>query len=247
VLLKTYRPTSPGRRFKRRLALRKYRVPRALSFGLHAGAGRGMWGHIVSYHRRNLAGSLLRRVNFTSVIRVPGRVVAMSKDGFRSAVLGLVRHSRGLMTYCLLPLGVAVGRRLNVARGLSSGRLLPFVLSHLRFGTQVYGIRQSFLGAVTYVRSAGCCAKVGHQSAAGTMVSLPSGEKRLFAHGSVAYLGRVGARLHYKECSGKAGLMRYQGRRPVVRGTAMNPVDHPHGGKSGPGRSSVSPWGRPTK
>lgn len=184
---------------------------------------------------------MLKRVNFSSVVRAPGRVIALGKDGFRSAVLGLVRHAGGLLTYCLLPLGVPVGRRLNTARGLTSNRLLPFLLSRLRFGTQVYGVRCSFLGDVTYVRSAGCSAKVCHQSAAGTMVSLPSGEKRLFARGSVAYLGRVGARLHYKECSGKAGLMRYRGRRPIVRGTAMNPVDHPHGGKSGPGRSSVSP------
>lgn len=206
-----------------------------------------MWGHIVSYHRRNLAGALLKRVNFSSVVRVPGRIVALSKDGFRSAVLGLVRYPKGLSAYCLLPLGAAVGRRLNVTRGLTSSRLLPFMLSRLRFGTQVYGIKQSMLGDMTYVRSAGCCAKVCHQSAGGTMVALPSGEKRLFARGSVAYLGRVGTHLHYKECPGKAGLMRYQGRRPVVRGTAMNPVDHPHGGKSGPGRSAVSPWGRPTK
>ena len=206
-----------------------------------------MWGHIVSYHRRNLAGALLKRVNFSGVIRVPGRVVALSKDSFRSAVLGLVRHTRGLLTYCLLPLGTLVGQRLNAARGLTSSRLLPFLLSRLRFGTQVYGIRGTVLGGMTYVRSAGCFAKVCHQSAAGTMVALPSGEKRLFGHGSVAYLGRVGTRFHYKECPGKAGLMKYRGRRPVVRGTAMNPVDHPHGGKSGPGRSSVSPWGRPTK
>ena len=206
-----------------------------------------MWGHIVSYHRRNLAGALLKRVNFSGVIRVSGRVVALSKDSFRSAVLGLVRHTKGLLTYCLLPLGTLVGQRLNAARGLTSSRLLPFLLSRLRFGTQVYGIRGTFLGGMTYVRSAGCFAKVCHQSAAGTMVALPSGEKRLFGHGSVAYLGRVGTRFHYKECPGKAGLMKYRGRRPVVRGTAMNPVDHPHGGKSGPGRSSVSPWGRPTK
>lgn len=225
----------------------KFAVPRALSFGLHAGAGRGMWGHIVSYHRRNLAGALLKRVNFLGVVRVPGRVVAMTKDVFRSAALGLVRYEGGLSAYCLLPLGAGVGYRVNSARGLTSSRLLPFLLSRLRFGTQVYGLRRSYVAGVTYVRAAGCFAKVGHQSAAGTAVTLPSGEKRLFAHGSVAYLGRVGKRFHYKECPGKAGLMRYSGRRPVVRGTAMNPVDHPHGGKSGPGRSSVSPWGRPTK
>lgn len=201
----------------------------------------------MSYHRRNLAGALLRRVNFLGVVKVPGRVVAVAKDVFRSAALGLVRYEGGLRAYCLLPLGVGVGYRVNAVRGLNSSRLLPFLLSRLRFGTQVYGLRRSLLEDMTYVRSAGCFAKVCHQGVAGTMVALPSGERRLFAHGSVAYLGRVGRRFHYKECPGKAGLMRYGGRRPVVRGTAMNPVDHPHGGKSGPGRSSVSPWGRPTK
>jgi large subunit ribosomal protein L2 len=206
-----------------------------------------MWGHIVSYHRRNLVSPLLKRVNFFGVVRVPGRVVALAKDVFRSAALGLVRYEGGLNAYCLLPLGVGVGYRVNAVRGLNNSRLLPFLLSRLRFGTQVYGIRRSFLEGMTFVRSAGCCAKVSHQGPLGTVVVLPSGEKRVFARGSVAYLGRVGKRFHYKECPGKAGLMRYGGRRPVVRGTAMNPVDHPHGGKSGPGRSSVSPWGRPTK
>lgn len=206
-----------------------------------------MWGHIVSYHRRNFVSPLLKRVNFVGIIRVPGRVVALAKDVFRSAALGLVRYEGGLSAYCLLPLGASVGYRVNAVRGLNSSRLLPFLLSKLRFGTQIYGIRPSFLSTMTYVRSAGCFAKVGHQGAQGTTVSLPSGEKRVFARGSVAYLGRVGKRFHYKECPGKAGLLRYSGRRPVVRGTAMNPVDHPHGGKSGPGRSSVSPWGRPTK
>lgn len=200
-----------------------------------------MWGHIVSYHRRNRAGALVKRVNFAGVVKAPGRVAALCKDSFRSAVLGVVRYVGGPTTYCLLPLGSAVGQRLNAVRGLASSRLLPFLLSRLRFGTPVYGIRRSFLGGMTFVRAAGCCAKVCHQSAAGTMIALPSGERRLFGPGSVAYLGRVGTRFHYKECPGKAGLMRYRGRRPVVRGTAMNPVDHPHGGKSGPGRSSVSP------
>jgi large subunit ribosomal protein L2 len=219
----------------------KFVAPRALSHGLHAGAGRGMWGHIVSYHRCNRDGVLLRRTNFVSVIRAPGRVVAVVRDGYRSAVLGLVRYAGGAQAYCLLPLGTSVGHRFNTQRGLSSNRLLPFLLSRLRFGTPVYGIRQSLLSDVTYVRSAGCSAKVCHQGPGGTMVALPSGQKRLFGRDSVAYLGRVGAQLHYKACPGKAGLMWYRGRRPVVRGTAMNPVDHPHGGKSGPGRSSVSP------
>lgn len=226
-------------RFRRRVIVGSEPAGR-LGVALRVGSGRGCGGQIVTRHRCSRGRTLLRRVNWCGVIRRPGRIVAMARDIFRSAAVGLVRYG-AIQAYCLLPAALEVGAAVNREEPFRCGPLLPQPLYRFRFGAVVHGLRRSPLSAPLIARAAGSAARIGQRLARGIAVTLPSGQKYFLPPSWAASAGAMGSALHYKAVWGNAGSLRRRGRRPAVRGTAMNPVDHPHGGKSGPGRSSVSP------
>jgi large subunit ribosomal protein L2 len=115
------------------------------------------------------------------------------------------------------------------------------LVGNIEFNQKIYNIMNDCKRGQQYVRAAGCYGKVIKQLGATTVIQLPSGKLKIFSKKAYATIGRVSKKFSYKEVKGKAGLNHYFGIRPTVRGTAMNVVDHPHGGKSGPSRSSVSP------
>ena len=253
MALKTYRPTSPGRRGMTGATfeeITKDKPEKSLLLPLKRKAGRNSQGRITVRHRGGGAKRRLRIIDFKrDKIGVPGRVAAIEYDPNRSARIALIFYVDGEKRYILAPLGLAVGTVIKSGRGaeIKPGNTLPLKL--IPSGTQIHNIEMQQGKGGQLVRSAGMAAQLVAKEGSYALIRLPSGESRRIHSECSATIGQVGNVDHQGIKLGKAGRKRWLGWRPTVRGSAMSPRDHPHGG--GEGRSPIgmpgpkTPWGKP--
>jgi len=253
VALKVYRPTSPGRRgmsgstFEE---ITKSRPEKSLLKPLKKRGGRNNQGRMTVRHRGGGAKRRLRIIDFRrDKIGVPGRVAAIEYDPNRSANIALIYYADGEKRYILAPLGLKVGDTVKSGSDaeIKLGNALPLRL--IPSGTLLHNIEMDKGRGGQMVRSAGAAAQLMAKEGRHVLVRLPSGEMRRVDSNCVATIGQVGNIDRRSIKMGKAGRRRWLGWRPTVRGSAMNPRDHPHGG--GEGRSPIglpgpkTPWGKP--
>ncbi len=253
MALKLYRPTSPGRRAMSGSTfeeITKDKPEKSLLRPLKKKAGRNNQGRITVRHRAGGAKRRLRVIDFKrDKIGVPGRVAAIEYDPNRSARIALIFYADGEKRYILAPMGLSVGATILSGEGapIRPGNTLP--LKSLPTGTQIHNIEMKKGKGGQLVRSAGGSAQLMAKEGDYAHVRLPSGEVRLVRGECMATVGQVGNVEHQGINLGKAGRKRWMGWRPTVRGSAMSPRDHPHGG--GEGRSPIgmpgpkTPWGKP--
>ena len=253
--LKSYRPTSPGRRGMTILtdeALTKKRPEKSLTkFHIRSGA-RNNDGRMTIRFRGSGHKRLYRQVDFKrNKVGISAKVTAIEYDPNRSARIALLSYADGEKRYILAPQGLKVGDALQSGPGaeVKPGNALP--LMSMPLGTTIHNIELKPGKGGQFIRSAGGFAQVMGRDAAYVQIRLKSGEMRRILGTCMATVGQVGNLDHENVSIGKAGRTRWLGWRPHVRGVVMNPVDHPHGGgegKSGQGNPHpVSPWGLPTK
>ena len=252
--IKTYNPTSPAIRFRTTLdnkELSTGRPLKRLTKSKKRISGRNNKGHITIRHRGGGHKRLYRVIDFRRDKReIPAKVVSLEYDPNRSARIALLAYSDGEKRYILAPEGLAVGA--SVVAGevadILVGNALP--LKSIPLGTMVHNIELKKGKGGQMARSAGTAAQLLAKEAGYAQLKLPSGETRMVGLDCYATIGQVGNLNSENVKLGKAGRKRWLGIRPTVRGVAMNPIDHPHGGGEGRtsgGRHPVSPWGMPTK
>jgi len=254
MAIKTYRPTSPGVRFMTRLEfteISKTQPEKRLTKGLTRTGGRNNEGHQTVRFRGGGHKRRYRTIDFRRDKRgVPARVAAIEYDPNRSARIALLHYADGEKRYILAPAGLEVGKKVIAAEkaDIVPGNALP--LKSIPLGSEIHNIELKPGAGGQIVRAAGTSAQLMAKEGKYATVRLPSGEMRMVLINCWATVGQVGNSDHGNVAVGKAGRTRWLGRRPHVRGTAMNPIDHPHGGGEGRtkgGRHPVSPWGQPTK
>jgi large subunit ribosomal protein L2 len=213
-------------------------------------AGRNNQGRITVRHRGGGAKRRLRLIDFKrDKIDVPGRVASIEYDPNRSARIALINYVDGEKRYIISPLGLNVDDIIKSGDNAEMGPGNTMPLSHIPSGTMIHNIEMERGRGGQLVRSAGGSAQLVAKEGEYTLVRLPSGEMRRFRSDCMATIGQVGNVDHQGTSLGKAGRKRWLGIRPTVRGSAMNPNDHPHGG--GEGRSPIglpgpkTPWGKP--
>jgi large subunit ribosomal protein L2 len=251
--IKKFKPTSPGRRF---MTVETFEdvtrdaPERSLVAPLKRHGGRNNYGRITTRHQ---GGGHKRRYRIIDFKRdkdgVPAKVAHIEYDPNRSARIALLHYADGEKRYIIAPLGLKVGDVVESGPGadIKAGNALP--LESIPTGTTVHNLELQPGRGAQLVRSAGASAQLQAKEKGYGVVRLPSGELRRIRLACRATVGEVGNPDHSNVDGGKAGRTRWRGVRPTVRGTAMNPVDHPHGGGEGKttaGRHPVTPWGVPT-
>jgi large subunit ribosomal protein L2 len=254
MAIKKYHPTSPGRRFRTSSTFEEItrdRPEKALLDKLVKKAGRNSRGRITTRHRGGGHKRRYRIIDFRRDKRgVPGKVSSIEYDPNRSARIALVTYADGDKRYILAPVGVQVGSPIVAGDDVDilPGNALP--LRSIPLGTMVHNVELKMGKGGQMVRSAGAAAQLLAKESGYAQLRLPSGEVRMVHLGCMATIGQVGNADHENVSLGKAGRRRHLGMRPTVRGVAMNPIDHPHGGgegKTSGGRHPCTPWGVPTK
>jgi large subunit ribosomal protein L2 len=252
--IKKYKPTSPGRRgmtgstFEE---ITKTKPERSLIVALRKKGGRNSYGRITVRHRGGGNKRYIRIVDFKrNKIDIPARVAAIEYDPNRSARLALLFYADGEKRYIIAPEGLKVDD--EIVSGPNSeikvGNSLP--IANIPVGTMIHNIEMKEGRGGQLVRAAGGAAQLLAKESSYAQIRLPSGEVRLIRQTCYATIGQVGNLDHNNIKLGKAGRKRHMGIRPTVRGSAMSPRDHPHGG--GEGRQPIgmpspkSPWGKPT-
>src|SRR5579884_2028422 len=250
--IRTYKPTSPGRRgmsvstFEE---ITRSKPERSLVEKKVSKAGRNNQGRITSRHR---GGGVKRRYRIIDFKRnkfgVPAKVFSIEYDPNRSARIALLHYVDGEKRYILAPNGLKVGDTLSSGpeAEIRVGNALP--LRNIPTGSMIHNIELNSGRGGQIVRSAGTAAQLMAKEGDYATLRLPSGEQRLVHLSCMATMGQVGNLDHENVKIGKAGRSRYLGRRPHVRGSVMNPVDHPHGGGEGRaprGGQPQTPWGKP--
>ena len=252
--VKNYKPTSPALREKTTLVfegLSKKRPERSLTVPVKRTGGRNNIGRVTSRwigggHKR-----LLRLIDFKRDKRdIPAKVAALEYDPNRSANIALLNYADGEKRYILAPLDLKVDDKVMAGEGadIKPGNALP--IRAIPVGTFIHNIEMQQGKGGVLVRTAGGFAQLMAKEGRHATVKLPSNEVRLVHQECYATVGQVGNLDHENVTIGKAGRTRWLGRLPRVRGVAMNPVDHPHGGgegKSKGGNHPTNPWGLPTK
>lgn len=255
MAIKHYKPTSPGVRQMTRIDFKKvlsgHRPEKTLVSGGKRDSGRNNRGRITTRHKGGGHKRRFRDVDFRFDKKdIPARIASIEYDPFRSAFIGLAIFNDGEKRYVVIPKTTKVGDTFLVSEKapVKTGNRLP--LKNIPVGTFVYNIALKTNGKAALARSAGNYAEVVAQDGGYTNVKLPSTEVRRVIDTAWASIGEVSNEEHRLVVYGKAGRTRWKGIRPTVRGTAMNPVDHPHGGgegRQGRGRRrAVSKWGKPT-
>jgi len=252
--VKTYKPTSPGRRGMTSLTFEEVtrtEPERSLLRPLHKRAGRNVYGRITVRHRGGGHKRQYRVIDFKrDKDDIPARVQSIEYDPNRSARIALLTYADGEKRYIIAPLGLQVGDTVMSGAGaeIRVGNALP--LERVPLGTLVHNIELYAGRGGQMVRSAGTSAQVLAKEGDYVTLRLPSGEARFVRKECMATIGQVGNVDHGNVKLGKAGRKRWLGYRPTVRGSAMSPRDHPHGG--GEGRAPIgmpspkSPWGKKT-
>jgi large subunit ribosomal protein L2 len=253
VPLKQYRPTSPGRRSMTGSSfeeITKGKPEKSLLAPLKKKGGRSNQGRITVRHRGGGAKRRLRIIDFKrDKLGVPGRVAAIEYDPNRSARIALIFYADGEKRYILAPNDLNVDDVIKSGEGaeLKPGNALPLKL--IPTGTMIHNIEMQPGKGGQLVRSAGASAQLMAKEGEYALIRMPSSEVRRIRSNCLATIGQVGNLDHRSISLGKAGRKRWMGVRPTVRGSAMNPRDHPHGG--GEGRSPIgmpgpkTPWGKP--
>lgn len=252
--IKKYRPTSPGRRFQTTsdyADVTTDRPEKSLLEPIAKSGGRNNKGRVTSRH---IGGGHKRRYRVIDFKRrkdgVPARVASIEYDPNRTARIALLHYVDGEKRYILAPLGLKVGDTVmsGAESDIKPGNSLP--LRDIPTGTIVHNIELHIGKGGQMCRSAGTGAQLMAKDGDHATLRLPSTEMRMVHMDCRATIGQIGNVEHENLTGGKAGRSRHKGVRPRVRGSAMNPVDHPHGGgegKSNSGRHPVTPWGMPTK
>lgn len=253
--LKKYKPTSPGRRFQTVSDFSEVtstEPEKSLLEPLHKRGGRNNNGRITTRHQGGGHKRRYRKIDFKrNKDGVPAKVATIEYDPNRSARIALLHYADGEKRYILAPDRLSVGD--TVISGpdadIKPGNALP--LEKIPTGTVVHAIELQPGKGAAIARSAGTSAQLMGKEGPNAILRMPSSEMRMVALACRATVGEVGNAEHANISVGKAGRNRHLGKRPSVRGTAMNPVDHPHGGGEGKnktaGRHPVTPWGVPTK
>jgi len=254
MALKQFNPTSPGRRqlvLVDKSELHKGRPEKRLVEGLTKSGGRGGNGRIAVRFRGGGAKRLYRIVDFKRrKFDVPATVERLEYDPNRSAFIALVKYADGELAYILAPQRLKAGDQVIASEkaDVKPGNAMP--LRGMPIGTIIHNVELKPLKGGQIARSAGAYAQLVGRDAGYAQIRLNSGELRMVMDSCMATVGAVSNPDHMNENLGKAGRARHKGRRPHVRGVAMNPIDHPHGGGEGRtsgGRHPVTPWGKPTK
>ena len=252
MAVKIFKPTSPGRRGMTGYTfeeITKKEPEKSLLMPLKKKAGRNNQGRITVRHRGGGSKRMLRIIDFKrDKVGIPGEVAAIEYDPNRSARIALIQYEDGEKRYILAPLGLKVGACIIAGSGAepTPGNAPP--VGEIPSGTMVHAIELQPGKGAQMVRSAGTAAQVMGKESKYTLLRLPSGEMRKVLSNCKATIGQVGNVDHQNISLGKAGRTRWLGRRPQVRGSAMSPRDHPHGGgegRSGIGMNPKTPWGKP--
>ncbi len=254
ALLKTYKPTSPGRRNYISILdpeLKKGGPEKSLVRPKSKTGGRNNYGRITSRHIGGGHKKKYRVIDFKRDKEgVPARVASIEYDPNRTANIALLFYKDGEKRYILSPKGIKVDDTVETGADIDIklGNCLP--MGNIPTGTVIHNIEMKIGKGAQLVRSAGTAAQLMAKEGTYVLIKLPSGEVRKFHKDCRACIGQVGNILHDSKKDGKAGRSRWKGIRPSVRGVAMNPHDHPMGGgegKSSGGRHPCTPWGIPTK
>ncbi len=254
MAIKSYNPTSAGRRHQTCSAfaeITKTTPEKSLLVSLKKSGGRNSNGRITSRHQGGGHKQKYRIIDFRREKRsIPATVASIEYDPNRSARIALLNYVDGEKRYILAPLDLKVGDVIisGPEADIKPGNSLP--LRAIPLGTVIHNIELKIGKGAQLARSAGTFAQLMSKEGKYSQVKLPSGEVRLILQDCYATIGQVGNTDHENVNIGKAGRSRWLGKRPKVRGVAMNPVDHPHGGGEGRtsgGRHPVTPWGIPTK
>jgi len=253
--IRIIKPTTPGNRFSTRSDFEHITTDqpeKKLTTSLRKSGGRNNNGRITVRHRGGGHRRRYRIIDFKrDKMDIIAKVATIEYDPNRSANIALLHYADGEKRYILAPFGLKVGDQLvsSSSAELKIGNAL--CLKNIPTGLIVHNVEMHPGKGAQLVRSAGTGAQImAHDDGGFTTIKLPSGEVRLINSNCYAVVGEVGNKSHEQIVSGKAGRSRWLGRRPKVRGVAMNPVDHPMGGgegKSSGGRHPCTPWGKPTK
>src|SRR3990167_906791 len=254
MAIKTFRPTTPTRRYQSTVSreeITSERPLKALVEPRRRPGGRDSQGHIAVRHH---GGGHKRQFRVIDFLRnkhgIPAKVASIEYDPNRSARIALLHYVDGEKRYILQPVGLSVGMTMlsGPEADILVGNALP--LKNIPVGTTIHNIELRPGKGAQMARSAGAAAQLVSKEAGLALLKLPSGEIRRASVECMATIGQVGNVDHENITIGKAGRSRWLGKRPSVRGVAMNPVDHPHGGgegKTSGGRNPVTPWGQPTR
>lgn len=252
--VRIYKPTSPGRRFMSVSAfadITSATPEKSLVTPLKRSGGRNSYGRITVRHRGGGSKKRYRIIDFKrDKTGITGKVAAIQYDPNRSARIALIHYVDGEKRYIIAPIGLKVGDIVQSGpeAEMRPGNAMP--LENMPLGTVIHNIELQPGKGGQLVRSAGSSAQLVAKEGKYAHIRLSSGEARMIPLTCMATMGQVGNMENNRIKLGKAGRNRVRGLRPTVRGVAMNPVDHPHGGgegKSSGGRHPVSPWGVPTK
>ncbi len=254
MAIKKYKPTTPARRqmtVTDYSVLSKVKPEKSLLAPLKKHAGRNSYGRITVRHHGGGERRKYRIIDFKrDKVGMNATVLTLEYDPNRSAHIALVEYEDGEKRYILAPLGLSIGDKVRsgVDADIKPGNALP--MANIPLGTVIHNVELYPGKGAQLVRSAGNSAQLMAKENGFALLRLPSGELRNVPAGCMATIGQVGNIDHENVSLGKAGRKRHMGIRPTVRGSVMNPCDHPHGGgegKSPIGRSGpVSPWGKPT-
>jgi large subunit ribosomal protein L2 len=251
--VKKYKPTSAGKRFMTTIDfsdLSKVEPERSLIEVRKKHSGRNFNGHITVRHKGGGTRKMYRIIDFKrSKDAIPAKVATVEYDPNRSARIALLNYRDGEKRYILAPLGLKVGDVVESGPNadIKTGNCLP--IKNIPVGTVIHNIELRPGQGGKLVRSAGGAAQLMAKEGEYAQVRMPSGEVRKILIVCRATIGQLGNVEHENEIIGKAGRQRHRGKRPSVRGIAMNPVDHPHGGgeaRSTSGRPPTTPWGQMT-
>ena len=254
MALKTYNPTTPSKRNQvsvDRSHLKKGGPEKTLVTGLKKKGGRNNTGRITVRHQGGGHKQKYRKVDFKRIKEDMTAVVeAIEYDPNRSAFIALVKYDDGELSYILAPSALKIGDKIlsSMDADIKPGNCLK--LSKIPVGTIIHNVELKPGKGGQIARSAGSSVQLVGRDAGYALVKLGSGELRLIPAQCKATIGVVSNQDHQNRKLGKAGRSRWLGKRPTVRGVAMNPIDHPHGGgegKTSGGRHPCSPWGVPTK
>ncbi len=252
--IKVYKPVTPGQRHRAGATfeeITKTKPEKSLVVSRSNKSGRNMYGRITVRHRGGGNKTKVRVIDFRrEKENIPATVTAIEYDPNRSARLALLTYADGEKRYIVAPLGLKVGDKVMSGKQaeIKTGNSLP--IANIPVGTLVHNVELTEGRGAQIVRSAGAAAQLLAKEGEYAQLRLPSGEVRLVRQQCIATIGQVGNLEHSQIQLGRAGQKRHKGIRPSVRGSAMSPRDHPHGG--GEGRTPIgmpgpkSPWGKPT-
>ena len=251
MALKTFNPTSAGRRHLiqvDRSHLYKGKPVKSLVEGQHSHGGRGNTGRITSRRKGGGHKTAYRLIDFKRTKHdMPAVVERLEYDPNRTGFIALIKYQDGTLSYILAPQRLAVGDTVISSKQTDVKPGNAMEIGSVPVGTIVHNVETKPGAGGSLSRAAGTYAMVAGRDGAFVIIRLKSGETRLVPANAMASVGAVSNQDHINEVIGKAGRARWMGARPVSRGIARNPVDHPNGGRTNGGKHWSTPWGKPTK